>query len=249
MTNVTAVGVSDPSVTVKVRRLRATLTPAAGNVTASSVEVVTVGVAVAVPVGVPGELLRRRPDIRRAERQLAAATATVGTAIAALYPQISLTGNAGYEGTHTDNLFLWSNRFYALFPSLTLPLFDAGRIGADIDASRERARQAALAYRATVLGALREVEDSLAAYRTDQQRHAALVQAAAASRRSVDLARAQYAEGVITVLAVLDAQRSLLVAEDAVVRSDQAVTTDLMALYKALGGGWETTERPPAAGH
>jgi NodT family efflux transporter outer membrane factor (OMF) lipoprotein len=192
-----------------------------------------------VPVGLPSELLRRRPDIRRAERQLAAATARVGVATADLFPKFTITGLLGLDSTTPKNLFQYNSRYYAIVPGMTWPIFDAGQIQANIDVNNQLQRQAVLQYQETVLNALKDVEDSLAAYRTEQLRRRALDDAVTASRQALDLAREQYQQGVIDFLTVLDAERALLANEDSLAASDSAACSDLVALYKALGGGWE----------
>lgn len=193
-----------------------------------------------VPVGVPADLLRRRPDIRRAERQLAAASARIGVATADFYPKFSLTGSFGLDSSQIKQLFDWNSRYFALSPGVSWPIFDAGRIRSNVQVQKELARQAATSYESTVLNALREVEDSLTSYRTEQLRRKSLADAVDESRQAVDLARQQYEKGVIDFLEVLDAQRSLLDAQDVLAQSDSAISLDLVSLYKALGGGWET---------
>ncbi len=193
-----------------------------------------------VPIGVPADLLRRRPDIRRAERQLAAATANIGVAVADFYPKFSLTGSFGLDSSQIKQFFDWNSRYFGLSPGVTWAIFDAGRIRSNVEVQKELTRQAAVAYESTVLNALREVEDSLASYRTEQLRRKSLADAVDESRQAVDLARQQYEKGVIDFLEVLDAQRTLLEAQDVLAQSDSAVSLDLVSLYKALGGGWET---------
>jgi NodT family efflux transporter outer membrane factor (OMF) lipoprotein len=192
-----------------------------------------------VPVGVPAEMLRRRPDIRRAENQLAAATARVGVATADLYPRFTLSGNINLEGDTIGHFTSYDSRAFGFGPALSWPIFDAGRIRANIAVSNERQKQSLLNYQQTVLGALREVEDALASFRNEQARRASLADAVTNSRDATDLARQQYEKGVIDFLTVLDAQRVQFDAEDALVQSDRDVSTSLVALYKALGGGWE----------
>jgi NodT family efflux transporter outer membrane factor (OMF) lipoprotein len=192
-----------------------------------------------VPVGLPSELLRRRPDIRRAERRLAAATARIGVATADLFPKFTITGLIGLDSTAPKNLFQYQSHYYSVVPGVTWPIFDAGQIQANIDVTDEQQTQAMLTYRQTVLTALKEVEDSLAAYRTEQLRRRALADAVTASRQALDLARNQYQQGVIDFLTVLDAERGLLSAEDALAVSDTQTCDDLVSLYKALGGGWD----------
>lgn len=195
-----------------------------------------------VPIGVPAELVRRRPDIRRAEAQLAAASARIGVATADFYPKFSITGAMGLDSSQIKPLLDWNSRYFVLSPGVSWPIFDAGRIYGNVQVQRELTRQAATAYQSAVLNAIREVEDSLASYRTDRQRQESLTDAVDSSRQAVDLARQQYEKGVIDFLTVLDAQRSLLQAEDVLAQSNGAISMDLVTLYKALGGGWETEE-------
>lgn len=194
-----------------------------------------------VPVGVPADLVRRRPDIRRAERQLAAASARIGVATADFYPKFSLTGSFGLDSSQIKELFDWNSQYFALSPGVSWPIFDAGRIANNVQVQRQLALQAATSYQLTVLNAVKEVEDSLASYRTEQLRRKSLLDAVDASRQAVDLARQQYEKGVIDFLSVLDTQRTLLEAQDVLAQSDSAVSLDLVSLYKSLGGGWETS--------
>jgi outer membrane protein, multidrug efflux system len=195
-----------------------------------------------VPVGVPVELLRRRPDIRRAEREVAAASARIGVATAELYPQFSLTGQFGLDSTKPYQLVNWDSRYFAINPTVSWPIFDAGRIRSNIAVQKEQAVQAALNYQQTVLQALGEVEDSLASYRDEQLRYKALCDSVDASQQAFDLARQQYQRGVIDFLTVLDAQRNLFEAQTVMTQSQAAISTDLVSLYKSLGGGWETEQ-------
>lgn len=192
-----------------------------------------------VPVGLPSDLLRRRPDIRRAERQLAASSANIGVATSDLFPKFSLTGSFGLQSEKPKNLFDWNSRFYSLGPAVSWPIFDAGRIRNNIQVFNERERQALATYQQTVLQALEDVEDSLSAYETEQVRRRALADAVAADQHAVDLANQLYAQGVVDFLQVLDAERSLFSSQDALAQSDRNVSIDLVALYKSLGGGWE----------
>lgn len=192
-----------------------------------------------VPIGMPSDLVRRRPDIRRAERQIAAASARVGVATSDLFPKFSLTGSFGLDSTKIKNLPDWSSRYFAISPGVSWPIFDAGRIQNNIHVQDELEKQAVLTYQSTVLNALQEVEDSLTLYRTEQTRHQSLVEAVEAAAQSNSLAKQQYEKGVIDFLSVLDTERSLYDAQDILVQSDRAISTDLVALYKSLGGGWE----------
>jgi NodT family efflux transporter outer membrane factor (OMF) lipoprotein len=196
-----------------------------------------------VPVGLPSELLRRRPDIRRAERQLAAATAEVGVAVAQLFPQFSLTGSLTLQGNRFEALSNWGNRFWSFGPSVTWPVFDAGRIWSNIEIEKSLRSQAYLTYRSTVLAALQDVETQLTAYAQEQQRRAALADAVAANQKAVEIATKRYQQGGLTdFLNVLVAEQSLFATQDALVQSNRNVGTDLVALYKALGGGWQIGE-------
>jgi NodT family efflux transporter outer membrane factor (OMF) lipoprotein len=192
-----------------------------------------------VPPGLPSELLRRRADIRRAEQELRAATARVGVAVADLYPKFALTGALGFQSEKPRNLLDWSSRFWNLGPQVTWTILDAGRIRANIDVQDARQEQAVIRYQQAILNALGDVENSLVAYSKEQARRAELVQAVANSRRSVELAGTLYQGGARDFLNVIDAQRALLLAEDALVQSERTTATNLVALYKALGGGWE----------
>jgi multidrug efflux system outer membrane protein len=196
-----------------------------------------------VPVGLPSDLLRRRPDIRRAERQLAAATAEVGVATADLFPKFNLTASAGLDATNADKLLNWDSRYYSLVPGVSWEIFDAGKVVANIGAQNEAQKQALEAYQNAVLNALKDVDDALAQYETEQVRHAALSDAVKNARAAVALAQDRYDRGVTDFLAVLDAQRTLLSDENSLAQSDLAVSEDLVAIYKALGGGWEDLGR------
>ncbi|MGA2231689.1 MAG: efflux transporter outer membrane subunit [Tepidisphaeraceae bacterium] len=196
-----------------------------------------------VPVGLPSDLLRRRPDVRRVERQLAAATASIGVAEANLYPQFSLTGDFGVGATDTPQLFNWSSRYVSVGPSARWLLFDAGRVLADVD-SRRAVREELLAnYQETILLAVRDVEDSIIAFEREQERRELYRQTVNADAEAVRIANDQYANGVTGYLTVLDSERSLFAAQDALAVSDGEISLDLVALYKGLGGGWESVEK------
>ena len=187
----------------------------------------------------PADLLRRRPDVRRAERQIAAANARIGAAISDFYPKFSFTGDFGLDATKFNPLWDQSSRFFLLDPSVNWRLFDFGRTAANVDQMKAVHEQQLLAYRGTILQALREVEDALVAYANEQDHRAALADAVAAARQSVSISSDQYKSGTIDFLQVLDAQRQLLAAQDELAVSDDTISTNLVALYKALGGGWE----------
>ena len=199
-----------------------------------------------VPIGLPSELLRRRPDIRRSEAQIHAATARIGVATADLFPKLSLTGNLGISADTLSGLSSINNRNWSIGPSVTWDIFSAGRVQSSIEVQKALHDESTLAYRQTVLNALKEVENSLVAYSKEQEHRLALADSVAANRKAVDLANRLYEAGQVDFLNVLNAQRSLLVAEDAYSQSTRAVAGDLVSLYKALGGGWETRAFPTA---
>src|SRR5216684_1338199 len=193
----------------------------------------------AVPVGLPADLLKRRPDIREAEARVAAETARVGVARADLFPKILLTGAAGRQGTEPSGLTLGAGNFFSVGPAITLPIFTAGKIRGNIEAQKQRLEQAVTQYQSTVLKSLEETENALVAYGHEKDRQEKLVAAVEASRQATMLANELYTRGLSDFLSVLDAQRQQLAAEEDLAQSDTAVVTDLVALYKALGGGWE----------
>ena len=192
-----------------------------------------------VLVGLPSELLRRRPDIRRAERQLAAATAEIGAATAELFPKFSLTGAFGLQSISASDWFSGPSRFWSLGPTIRWPIFDAGRIRANVEVRNAQQEQALTQYEKTILVALEDVENSLVNYSREQERYRALRNAVAAHRRAVEMSNELYLRGLLDFLTVLDNQRSLFASESALAQSEATVATNLVALYKALGGGWE----------
>lgn len=191
-----------------------------------------------VAVGVPADVLRQRPDVRRAERQLAAQTAQVGVATADLYPKFSLLGSIGFEALSTDNLFSWGSRTHSIGPTVAWPLFDAGAIRSNIEVQSALQEQALIRYEAAVLSALEEVENAMVAYAEEQRRRHALEEATQAALRALELAQSQYSAGLIEFSNVLIAQRALLSLQDQLAVGEGEVTSNLIALYKALGGGW-----------
>ena len=192
-----------------------------------------------VPVGLPSDLIRRRPDIRRAEAQLHSATARIGVATADLFPKFSLTGSYGFLSTDFSSLANWSSRFYSYGPSVTWPIFTGGRIRWNIELQKAFREEDLAAYEQAILTALKDVETALVAYAKDQQRISSLNVAVENNFRAVDLSTKLYVAGKSDYLNVLVAQRSLNSSQDALVQSTRSLATDLIALYKALGGGWE----------
>jgi NodT family efflux transporter outer membrane factor (OMF) lipoprotein len=191
-----------------------------------------------VEVGLPSELLQRRPDIRRAEAQLAAATARIGEAKAEWFPRFTLTGTAGRQATQLHDITLGAGNFFSVGPGISLPLFNGGRIRSNIAVQNSRQRAALIAYHAAVLNALEEVQNALVNYSQEQERRDRLSRAVEHSQLAVELATDQYRAGLADFLAVLDAQRELYAREDLLVESQTRMTTNLVALYRALGGGW-----------
>ena len=203
-----------------------------------------------VPLGLPSDLVRQRPDIRRAEAKIHAATARIGVAKADLLPKFTIVGSIGLQNNTLNSLFNQASTAWSLGPSLNWPLFDMGRSRANLELKKAVQEEELLAYEQTVLGALREVENALIASTKEEEYRQTLVRAVAANRTVVDLATALYSAGENDFLAVLDAQRSLYGAEDALAQSSRTVATNLVALFKALGGGWpaEDGEASSASG-
>ncbi len=201
-----------------------------------------------VPVGLPSELLRRRPDIRRAEAQIHAATARIGVAVADLFPRFSLTGSFGLSANDITRLGRLDSKFWSFGPTVTWPVFQGGRILANIEVQNAVQEQALLTYEKTVLTALKDVETALVAYAKEQEHRKSLAEAVANNRQAVDLAMKLYIHGRTDFLNVLNAQRSLFLTEDALTQSTRTLATSLIALYKALGGGWEKGENVSPGG-
>jgi outer membrane protein, multidrug efflux system len=194
-----------------------------------------------VPIGLPADLVRRRPDIREAEEQLHAATARIGVAVADLFPTLTLSADAGSQAAEAVHLGTWASRFFTLGPTLDLPIFTGGAREATITLNDVKAKEAAIAYARAVLTAVHEVENAFAAYGAEANRRASLEATVEQNRAALALARQRYTGGITTFLDVLDAERSLQQTELALADSTAALSTDLVTLYKALGGGWETT--------
>jgi len=193
-----------------------------------------------VAVGVPADVLRRRPDVRRAERQLAAQTARIGVATADLYPKFTLSGSIGLEALSLSNLSSYSTWSLSGGPRITWAIFKAGAIRQNIEVQSALQGQYLIAYEAAVLSALEEVENALVAYAEEQQRRQSLSEATQAAQKAVELAQHKYQAGLTDFSNVLDAQRSLLSFQDQLAQSDGTLTSNLVRLYKALGGGWRS---------
>jgi multidrug efflux system outer membrane protein len=199
-----------------------------------------------VPIGVPADLARRRPDVREAEANLHAAIAQSGVAVADLYPRLTLSAMGGFQSETAGELLQWASRFGSFGPALQLPVFDRGR-WKTVRLYDVRAQEAALGYQRTVLDALHEVENTLAAYAADQQRRAWLDATVLQDRDVLNLQRQRYESGLATFIEVLDAERSLQQNQLALTDSATAVAVDLVRLYRALGGGWEAADRQVTA--
>jgi len=195
-----------------------------------------------VPAALPADVLRRRPDVRRAERELARASAKTAEAITELYPRISLDAAFGLESEHIGDIFDDASKAFSFGPSLVTPLFRGGVLRAAIQARDAQESQAALRYQRAALDALREVEDALARRARSAERLAALQQAAAAERLARELAGERYRRGLDDFLPVLLAERSALVAESELARERTAYASATILVYKALGGGWDELE-------
>lgn len=187
---------------------------------------------------VPADLLRRRPDVRAAERQLAAGVALIGAAMAERYPSLSLSGTLTVSGSSAANVMAMP--LFAFSPSLRVPVLDGGQREAVVDIRRAQAEQARYAYRTVVLKALREVEDAMAQVRSLTQYRDQLKQTVVTAQKVVDTARSLYSAGATDFLQVLDAQRALTQTRDALAQAEAARTIQVVALFKALGGGWQT---------
>ena len=198
-----------------------------------------------VPLGIPSELARRRPDIRAAEDQLHAATATIGVAVGAFYPSVQLNGTVGLDALDFTNLWKGSSLQYMVGPSVSLPIFAGGRLKKTLELRDAQQQEAAIFYHKTVLQAWHDVVNALVARRLEQARRARLRAQADHSRQALVLARARYTDGVEQFVTVLDAERSLLQAEQQYAASTTTASLNVVQLFKALGGGWEETFPDP----
>ena len=195
-----------------------------------------------VAYGIPAVLLRRRPDIRQAERLLASQTARIGIATADLYPTLSLGGSIGLEALDFDNLGDGGSVFWSIVPKINWPIFTGGKIRNRIRAEEARTAQALAAYEQTVLRALEEVQNALVAYGQEKMRRDRLLEAVNASQRAVDLVETQYLSGLTNFQNFLDSQRSLFRQQDELADSSGQVRNNLITLNRALGGGWSPSQ-------
>jgi outer membrane protein, multidrug efflux system len=191
-----------------------------------------------LPAALPSDLLSRRPDLRQAERELAAATARVGVARADLFPRFSIVGSIGHLSDEPGDLPALRSQFWSFIPGVRWPILSGGRIRANIRAQSARQERAQKTYEKAILTALQDVADALLAYNRERDRQEALRAAIAANRRALDVSLERYTSGVETFLSVLDAQRSVYAADDALAQSHRNLAVSLIAVYKSLGGGW-----------
>lgn len=191
-----------------------------------------------IAIGIPADLIRRRPDIRRAERELAAQSARVGVAKADLYPRFTFNGTLQFAAADTSSLFDGMSRLLNIGPAFQWNIFNAGSVRSNIKVQNERQKQALIRYEQTILQSLEDVENAMVAYARELDRQDSLKKAAAFTQKSANLAESLYMDGLKDFIYVLDAQRTLFSAEESLAVSNGEVTANLIRLYKALGGGW-----------
>jgi multidrug efflux system outer membrane protein len=208
--------------------------------------------AASAPIGLPSSLARRRPDIRAAEARLHEQTANVGVRVAQLYPEITLTGEVGQQSQQLKNFFRSYDNIFSIGPSISLPIFEGGKLRAGVNQAKAEEVEALFTYQKTVLSALKDVEsgseNALASYRTDQQKLALLKIEGDTDQAAVDIALDRYKHGLDTYLDVLTPQNTFIQAQQQIIQTQLAVTDDLVTLYKALGGGWQTPTRGAEGG-
>jgi NodT family efflux transporter outer membrane factor (OMF) lipoprotein len=195
-----------------------------------------------VPVGLPGTLVRRRPDVREAEAKLHETTAQTGVAVANFYPDMTLNGATSVESLHLSNLFSPTSIAFAVGPSVSIPIFEGGQLRGALTLRESQQREAAIFFQKTVLQAWKEVDDALTAYREAQRRRADIARSVTESQAALRAARQRYSEGAIDFLNVITTQAQLLQSENDLADSDTQIATDLVNLYRALGGGWEVAD-------
>ncbi|WP_236646448.1 efflux transporter outer membrane subunit [Aristophania vespae] len=192
-----------------------------------------------VPAGLPSELVHRRPDIREAEANLRQSVAELGEATADFYPKITINADFGFQTLSFKDLGLWGARAWNVGPSISLPIFQGGRLVGQLNLKKAAQKSAAISYRQTVLRAWHEVDNAMQSYHDEQNKREGLNNAVKDSQRSLDLALSQYRSGLSTYLDVLNAQIQTQDAQMDLATSDAAVATNLARLYNALGGGWQ----------
>jgi NodT family efflux transporter outer membrane factor (OMF) lipoprotein len=195
-----------------------------------------------VPVGLPGALVRRRPDIREAEAKLHEAAAQTGVAVASFYPDVTLNGAVNVESLRLSNLFSPTSAAFAVGPSISIPIFEVGRLRGVLALRESQQREAAISFQKTVLRAWKEVDDALTAYREAQRRRADVARSVTENQAALQAARQRYSEGAIDFLNVIATQAQLLQSENDLADSDTQIAIYLVSLYRAHGGGWEVAD-------
>jgi len=195
-----------------------------------------------VAVGLPSELLLRRPDVARSERQLASQTAQIGVAARDLFPRFFISGAASLQSVRGSDFFDWESRLLSLGPSVSWPIFEGGRIRANIALQTAAQQELLSAYEGVMLQAFQDVEDALVAFSHEQATRAQLEEAVRANQRAAELARNLYGQGLTDFLTVLVAEQSVFTSQDTLAQTERDVALELVALYKAVGGGWEAAE-------
>jgi len=192
-----------------------------------------------VAVGLPSELLLRRPDVARSERQLASQTARIGVATRDLFPRFFISGAASLQSIRGSDFFDWESRLLSIGPSVSWPIFEGGRIRANIALQTAAQQELFAAYEGVVLQAFQDVEDALVAFSHEQATRAQLEEAVRANRRAAELARNLYRQGLTDFLTVLVAEQSVFTSQDTLAQTERDVALEVVALYKAVGGGWD----------
>ena len=198
-----------------------------------------VAIPPAVPVGLPGELARRRPDVREAEARLHAATAQTGVAVASFYPDVSLTGMAGTQSLQFTRTFDLHSSFFSIGPTIDLPIFEGGRLRGTLSLRKSQQRQAAIEYQSTVLRAWQDADDAMTAYQQAQLQRSKVAEAVRQDLAALAAARQRYAEGVVDFLNVIAAENGVLQGQSSLANADTQIGIDLVGLYRAMGGGWQ----------
>ena len=192
-----------------------------------------------VPIGIPSDLIKRRPDIRESEAQLHSATAEIGVAKADFFPRVTLMGDGELQSLHFNTLNDWAAHSYTFGPSVSLPIFEGGRLVSTLKLRNDQQKEAALTYQKTVLTAFHEVDNALTAFQKEQIRYNNLNSAADHNKEAVKFAQERYDNGISTYLDVLTAEQNLQTTELQAINSKQTISINMVQLYKALGGGWE----------
>jgi outer membrane protein TolC len=193
-------------------------------------------------VGLPGTLIRRRPDIREVEARLHEVTAETGVAVANFYPDVTLNGALGVESLHLSSLFSPASAAFSLGPAVSIPIFEGGQLRGTLALRESQQREAAIVFQKTVLRAWQEVDDAITAYDEAQRQRADVARAVAENQAALQAARQRYSEGAIDFLNVNSTQAQLLQSENDLADSSTRIVTDLVNLYRALGGGWEVAD-------